>query len=142
MNEVEYDSMETVALHVTAKAGTSIGEAMRDAIRLASTEWRNVTLVFNGLEYRVLVNDLLQAVRLPKPVARPDDPAPAQNNAIAWEMRARELKVYLREILSWRVLQGTMADKDWNPMQEVREKAGDAVGMRNNSGDNAIWDAK
>lgn len=72
----------------------------------------------------------------------PYAPLPARARPSSDDERVHELEGYLREILSWRVRQGTMVDKCWFPMQEVRERAAAAVGMRNASGDNAIWDAK
>lgn len=53
---------EVVSVEITAKQGASIGEAARDALKIAVDEWRNVNLKHNDKIYRVNVNDLFAVV--------------------------------------------------------------------------------
>jgi hypothetical protein len=57
------ESTQVVDVRIAAKLGTPFGACVRDAIALAATEWRNVTFDFAGVRYKVLVNDLFDAVQ-------------------------------------------------------------------------------
>lgn len=57
-------SIEVVELKVSALPGADIGECMKESITLASTEWRNVTLLHNKKSYSIKPNDLLDSIYL------------------------------------------------------------------------------
>ena len=59
---MKMDNIEIVEIRVSGRPGTSIEKCVREAIKLAATEWRNVRLRFNDKQYIILVNDLLSTV--------------------------------------------------------------------------------
>lgn len=50
-------------IDIEAMSGASISQAIREAIVIAATEWRNVRLHHNGKVIRIEVNDLFNAAR-------------------------------------------------------------------------------
>jgi hypothetical protein len=55
--------IEIEFIQVSADKGVSSGNAFRDAIILAATEWKNVNLKFNDKTYRIGPNDLYASVK-------------------------------------------------------------------------------
>lgn len=55
-------AISSVELVVTAEAGASYGQAAKECMILAVTEWRNVTLLFSGKRYKISPNDMLAAI--------------------------------------------------------------------------------
>lgn len=49
MSDLKYVEVAEVILH--ARPGTNIGDCLRDALKVAVIEWRNVCIVHNGQEY-------------------------------------------------------------------------------------------
>lgn len=58
-----YQYLESPHLDVQAELGANFYDCVRDAVRLAANEWRNVTLHQNGKRYRINCNDLLTLAR-------------------------------------------------------------------------------
>jgi hypothetical protein len=58
----KYKSFTVTSVQVEPVMGSDIGSVTRDAIILATTEWRNVHFTFNGKKYIVEPNDLLASV--------------------------------------------------------------------------------
>jgi hypothetical protein len=56
-------NIEIVEIKVQATIGADIGNCMRDAIKLAADEWRNVRLCHNGREYTIQPNELLASCK-------------------------------------------------------------------------------
>jgi hypothetical protein len=51
--------VSVVYVQLSACAGSSISECLREAIAFAATEWVNVHLLHNERTYKILVNDLM-----------------------------------------------------------------------------------
>ena len=56
-------AIQIVEIVVHAEPGASLGACMQEAIKLAASEWRNVSLSHNGSEYGIEVNELYAAVK-------------------------------------------------------------------------------
>ena len=56
------DNIEVIEIRISARPGAAIGNCLKEAIELASKEWRNVRLTHNGKDYMVKPNDLLASV--------------------------------------------------------------------------------
>jgi hypothetical protein len=61
--ELKMEQIEITEIKVTAKAGASIGRCLQESLKLATTEWRNVRLFFNGKQYLIQPNELLAACK-------------------------------------------------------------------------------
>ena len=56
-------NFQIIEIKVSAVCGANVGDCMRDAIKLAADEWRNVRLIHNGREYLIQPNTLLESCR-------------------------------------------------------------------------------
>ena len=63
MKSTPPEFIEIEFIQVSADKGVSSGNAFRDAIILAATEWKNINLIFNGKTYRIGPNDLYASVK-------------------------------------------------------------------------------
>jgi hypothetical protein len=52
------ENLQVIEIVAHATPGADIGHCYRDALRLATAEWRNVRFTHNSKEYYVSVNDL------------------------------------------------------------------------------------
>lgn len=59
--------LEITGIHADATPGSALGNCVREALQMATQEWRNVYFTHNSKTYRVLVNDLVAEV---KPIDR------------------------------------------------------------------------
>jgi len=59
---VKLEHTNVIEVRVSARAGSAIGDCLREAILIAVEEWRNVVLVHNNVSYRVCPNDLIASV--------------------------------------------------------------------------------
>jgi hypothetical protein len=58
----DYKSIVIVSIHVEANSGAAIGDCLRDCMKLAINEWRNVELKHNDRIYRIKVNAMLESI--------------------------------------------------------------------------------
>lgn len=60
--EVKLQSINVCYISIDAKKGSSISSAIHDSILLSLSENRKVRLTFNGTEYWVRPNDIVEMV--------------------------------------------------------------------------------
>ena len=60
---MEIKEIEITKIVVAATPGAHIGACIKECLILATKEWRNVELLFNGKVYVIRPNDLLGAVK-------------------------------------------------------------------------------
>ena len=61
------EHIEVIEIRVSARPGASINNCLKDSIKLAATEWRNVRLRFNDDQFIINVNSLLDTCIYPIP---------------------------------------------------------------------------
>jgi hypothetical protein len=59
----KFKNIEVVEIRMAALPGAEIGFCLRDAMRRAVQEWKNVSLTHNGREYKIEVNAMLASIR-------------------------------------------------------------------------------
>jgi hypothetical protein len=59
---MEYKNIEVNEIIVRAKAGSNIGECIREAWALAIERWNNVILIHSDKEYKIFINKIYQIV--------------------------------------------------------------------------------
>ena len=56
---------EKLSILINARGGATFDDCIRDGIALSARERANVTVVHNGKEYRVILNELFNTVQHP-----------------------------------------------------------------------------